>query len=110
MESRLQRIFLSACVLVMSIASTVGGAGTDPDELELEPLLVREPDRRQVEIDDLDNENFEIGGYGGLISFQDFGIRIHQHSAKSYLFPRHLLRNQTAGYDGAVVIFLCPTR
>ena len=44
-----------------------------PQELELEPLLVREPERRKVEIDALDSENFELGVFGGVMQVQDFG-------------------------------------
>ena len=75
MESRIQRILLMVLALCAALMPAAVTAATDPDELELEPLLVREPERRQVEIDDLDNENFEIGAFGGLISFQDFGTQ-----------------------------------
>ena len=70
MESRIQRIFLSL-VLTMSILPVAWAA--EPEELELEPLVVREPDRRPVEIDQLDTEDFEIGVYAGIMSIEDFG-------------------------------------
>lgn len=56
----------------MGVATTASAA-TNPDELELEPLVIREDDRREVDIDQLDSEDFEIGAYGGVISFEDFG-------------------------------------
>jgi outer membrane beta-barrel protein len=34
---------------------------------------VREPDRREVKVNDIDSENFEIGGYAGILDVQDFG-------------------------------------
>ncbi|HEY6599564.1 MAG TPA: outer membrane beta-barrel domain-containing protein [Pseudomonadales bacterium] len=44
-----------------------------PKDLELEPLVVREPERRDVDVDEIDSENFEIGAYGGILNIQDFG-------------------------------------
>ncbi len=44
-----------------------------PDELELEPLVVREPERREVDVDELDSEDFEIGAFGGVMNIEDFG-------------------------------------
>ena len=72
MESRLQHIFLAALALC-ALHAPQAVAGTNPDELELEPLVVREPDRRQVDVDALDRENFEIGGFYGLMNVEDFG-------------------------------------
>lgn len=48
-------------------------AAAKPEELNLEPLVVREPERREVKIDRIDTENFEIGIFGGLMNVQDFG-------------------------------------
>jgi len=84
MESRIQHIFLatgrmSACagvLLLGLVLSAPSAAAPKPDELELEPLVVREPERREVKIDRIDNENFEIGVHGGLMSVQDFGSDI----------------------------------
>ena len=56
--------------LVLSLPVTAAG---QPDELELEPLVVREPERREVKIDRIDRENFEFGVHGGIMSVQDFG-------------------------------------
>ncbi|MBV1905847.1 MAG: outer membrane beta-barrel domain-containing protein [Pseudomonadales bacterium] len=47
-----------------------------PQELELEPLVVREPDRRDVDVDKLDTENFQIGGFAGLLNVEDFGTNL----------------------------------
>jgi outer membrane beta-barrel protein len=51
-------------------------AATNPDELELEPLVVREPDRRQVDVDKLDTENWEFGAFGGLMNVDNFGTEL----------------------------------
>ena len=85
MESRIQHIFLGrarspftaglfACLALWALALSAPAYGaTKPDELELEPLVVREPERREVKIDRIDSENFEIGMHAGLMNVQDFG-------------------------------------
>jgi len=51
----------------------MGRAATEPGALELEPLVVREPERREIRVAELDSENFEIGGFGGVMQIEDFG-------------------------------------
>ncbi len=70
MDSRIQ-LFLIA-VLVGSMPASIAVAA-QPKDLELEPLVVREPERREIKVDDIDSENFEIGAYGGILDVQDFG-------------------------------------
>ena len=88
MESRLQYIFLNLSArrlwlpvklsqallggILLSVCALPGFAA-QPEDLELEPLLVREPERRDVDIDALDSENFEIGVFGGVMNVEDFG-------------------------------------
>ena len=74
MESSIQRIFLTFCVLLCAVPGAV--AATDPDALELEPLVVREPERRKIKVDKIDSENFEIGSYAGLINIENFGAAL----------------------------------
>jgi len=65
-------------------------AATDPDQLELEPLVVREPERREVDVDALDRENIEIGAFGGIMSVEDFGsnavagLRVAYHVTEDF--------------------------
>jgi outer membrane beta-barrel protein len=70
MDSRIQLLLIAA--LVGSMSAPVAQAA-DPKDLELEPLVVREPERRDVKVNDIDSENFEIGGYAGILDVQDFG-------------------------------------
>lgn len=69
MESRIQHFLIA----VLLFTPGLGGAATDPDELDLEPLVVREPERREIKVDKLDSENFEVGGFAGIMSVEDFG-------------------------------------
>jgi outer membrane beta-barrel protein len=48
-------------------------AATDPGQLDLEPLVVREPERREIKVEKIDSENFEVGGFAGVMSVEDFG-------------------------------------
>ncbi len=74
MESRFQRIFLTALMLAFFTTSfTTPVNAAEPEQLELEPLVVREPERREVDIDELDSEDFEIGAFGGIMNVEDFG-------------------------------------
>jgi outer membrane beta-barrel protein len=73
MESRLQHLLLSLLTACVIGAAPSANAADRSDELELEPLVVREPERREVRIDRIDTENFEIGVTGGLMNVEDFG-------------------------------------
>ena len=73
MESRIQRIFLAIMLVATMFPVAVQAAESEDGDLELEPLLVREPERREVDIDALDSEDFEIGAYGGIMHVEDFG-------------------------------------
>ena len=78
MESGIQHFLLKPFLaVVIGLAAVlipqIGAAATSPEELELEPLVVREPERREVNIDRIDSENFEIGAFGGLLNVEDFG-------------------------------------
>ena len=89
MESRIQHISLAyaarygyralavrvllGALFGATLLAGVPALAANPDELELEPLVVREPERRNVDVDKLDKENFEIGAFGGVLSVEDFG-------------------------------------
>lgn len=70
MDSRIQ-LFLVGTLAVLLQAPTTQAA--EPKDLELEPLVVREPERRDVKVDDIDTENFEIGAYAGVLDVDNFG-------------------------------------
>ncbi|MCZ6642324.1 MAG: outer membrane beta-barrel domain-containing protein [Gammaproteobacteria bacterium] len=73
MESRIQHILLTTLLVLGAPGAIAASGSTNPIELELEPLVVREPERREVDVAALDQENFEIGVMGGLMSVEDFG-------------------------------------
>jgi len=70
MDSRIQLLLIAT--VVGSMSAPLANAA-QPKDLELEPLVVREPERREVKVNDIDTENFEVGGYAGVLNVQDFG-------------------------------------
>ena len=66
MASWFQRILLS-----LSLAALAGTAVAQDDPLE--PIVGADIERRHIEEDMLDSENFEIGVFGGILSIEDFG-------------------------------------
>ena len=70
MDSRIQLLLVG--ILAASLQAPTAHAA-DPKDLELEPLVVREPERRDVKVDEIDTEDFEIGAYGGVLDVDNFG-------------------------------------
>ena len=69
----LMAFVLAALATVASGVINNSAFAADAADLELEPLVVREPERKEVKIDRLDSENFELGAFGGVLSIEDFG-------------------------------------
>ncbi len=61
-----------ALALVAALAPSLAGAA-EAGALDLEPLVVREPERRSVDVDAIDSEDWEIGVLAGVMSVEDFG-------------------------------------
>jgi len=87
MESRIQFVLLS---VLLGMTAAPAHSDTKADELELEPLVVREPARREVDVDALDTENWEIGAFGGVMNVDNFGtepvygVRMAYHITESF--------------------------
>lgn len=74
METRFQRIFLTALLLgIFSIINPVAAQTAGSKEDELEQIIAPDLKRRHIKEDDLDTENFELGAFYGLLSIEDFG-------------------------------------
>lgn len=74
LTQRLTGGLLLVCAVVLSIGlGSQNAHGAEADDLALDRLIVREPERKEVRIDRLDTENFELGGFGGVLSVEDFG-------------------------------------
>ncbi len=73
MESRL-------CLLLLALALLAGCASRGPEDIsipqsEREAAQIIEPEveRREIKTPKIDSENFEVGGFAGIISIEDFG-------------------------------------
>ena len=94
MESRIQHIFLNALVLMGILFAPVGVLHAkdvkDLKSLELEPLVVREPEVREVDVNAIDSENFELGVFAGIMHVEDFGsdmltgLRLSYHVTEDF--------------------------
>ncbi len=88
MESRIQSIFLGVLVWMLVAAAGLSvqdaHAGAKAEDLELEPLVVREPERRQVNVDRLDTENWELGGFAGMMNVENFGTELVYGARAAY--------------------------
>jgi outer membrane beta-barrel protein len=98
MESRIQRVLVTLALAGGACLSpVVCFADTKPEALELEPLVVREPERREIKVDEIDSENFEIGGFGGVMSIQDFGSDVVYGVRAAYHVTEDLFVEATYG-------------
>lgn len=100
MEGRIQRFLLA--VLTVACCCGAPAHAAQPEDLELEPLVVREPERREVDVDAIDSEDWEIGAYGGAMTVEDFGtnavagVRLAYHVTES-LFVEGVYGRTTLG-------------
>jgi outer membrane beta-barrel protein len=92
METRLKRFLLAATAGSFLLLPGTGLAQTQtPGDARVQVI---DPDieRRQLTIDDIDSENFEIGAYFGIISIEDFdseiviGARLAYHFSEALFF------------------------
>ncbi len=78
MESRFQRIFLIAALLISTlllfVAPTSAEEATDKnDDGELGKIITPDIKRRTIKEADLNSEDFELGLFYGLLTVEDFG-------------------------------------
>jgi outer membrane beta-barrel protein len=76
MDGRLQRLLLIAALTATAwTGSLAAEEGTTANDEWLEDIdLIPEVERREVKLNEIDNENFEIGAQVGLMSVEDFGV------------------------------------
>lgn len=95
MESRIQRVLVAA--LLSATLAAPAAYAVEAEDLEIEPLVVREPERREVDVDELDDENFEIGGFGGVMHVEDFGSDLLYGVRAAYHVTEDLFVEATYG-------------
>ncbi len=76
MESRVQRILLTASLFGALILTAPGFAAENKEKNndgELGKIITPDIERRHIKEADLDSEDFEMGLYYGILSVEDFG-------------------------------------
>ena len=93
MESRTQRIFLGAAALAAGLNLVPAAAQTEADSEQrsvLDRIITPDMERREINEDKIDSEDFEFGVYYGVMSVEDFGsnevtgIRLAYHISEDF--------------------------
>ena len=73
MESWLQRLFLSAALLLSLPSLAEENTKVGNDSATLDAVIKPDLERRKIDESKIDSENFEIGISSGVMSTEDFG-------------------------------------
>jgi outer membrane beta-barrel protein len=73
MAARRQRVLLSGIVALLGGSGAAAEERRDSAWLENTPLATLEQERREVRLDDIDSEDFEISLRAGVLAVEDFG-------------------------------------
>ena len=75
MEGRLRVLFLNG-VLSVVMVFFASGLAWSAEAKDQQQVIQPEVERRTIDIDKIDTEDFEIGAYAGLLSVEDFGANM----------------------------------
>lgn len=97
MENRIKRLFLTGLTSSLCVFACLSSPVFAQDDSEenssdsvLDKIITPDMERRVIEEDILDNEDFEIGFYAGVLSVEDFGsnavagLRIAYHVTEDF--------------------------
>lgn len=73
MEAWIQHFFLVALPCLVALPALAQDEETRRGPSVLDRIVTPDLERRVIEEDVLDSENFELGAYAGILSFEDFG-------------------------------------
>jgi len=73
MESRFQRIFLTLIALLLFTPAVAQEEGEPEGETVLDAVINPDLERRKIDEERIDSENFEFGIFAGVMSVEDFG-------------------------------------
>jgi outer membrane beta-barrel protein len=100
MEGRIRVLFLTGLCLL--VGSGIARAA-EPDEAGGARQVIKpELQRRQIDVDKIDTENFEIGIYAGLLNVEEFGtntvlgVRVAYHLTEGIFFEAAYAKSNTA--------------
>jgi len=96
MESRIRSIFLSCCTwpaLALGALPPTAVADDAPEQ-----VVRPEIERRDVDAADIDTENFEVGGFFGVMSVEDFGANAVYGLRGTYHVTENVFVETTYGH------------
>ncbi len=96
MESRIFVLLLIAGLIL----ATLTGCGTNrvvQQDGERPAVIEPEVGRRDISIGDIDTENFEVGGFIGMMSVEDFGVNTVIGARLAYHMTEDLFVELSAG-------------
>ncbi len=102
MEGRLRILLLSALCVPCLWSATALAADGGTDRAAEQQVIQPKIDRREVGIDEIDSEDFEISVFGGLLSTEDFGAnavigaRVAYHVSEGVFFEATYGRSTTS--------------
>jgi len=104
MESRLFRLFLTGTYttlfgLLVIISSNSQAA--DPLEKKTEQIILPELERREIKQATVDADDFEIGGFAGVLSIEDFGVNAVYGARLAYHVTEDIFAEISAGQSKA---------
>jgi outer membrane beta-barrel protein len=104
MESRVLILLLTKALVIASVSGCARfRAAEEPPVADQAPVIEPELERREIEIAEIDTEDFELGLYAGLMSIEDFGVgtvlgaRIAYHITERFFMETAL--GQTEGEE-----------
>ncbi len=101
MEGRLRILLLSTLCISCLWSATALSAEDGADQAAGRQVIQPQIDRREVGIDEIDSEDFEISVFGGLLSTEDFGAnavigaRVAYHVTEGIFFEATYGRSTT---------------
>lgn len=105
MESRIRVFLLRLALLGMAAAGAAGCASKSLDrEAEADqarPVIDPQVERRDVSRPKVDTEDFEVGGYIGFLSIEDFGSNTVYGARLAYHITEGLFAEATLGQSDA---------
>jgi outer membrane beta-barrel protein len=92
MENWIKRFLLNMTSLVVLLLSLAGIVHAQSANTNTVQVIDPDIERRNISVDDIDSENFEISAYAGILSIQDFdsemvyGARAAYHFTEDFFF------------------------
>jgi len=90
MENGIQRLFLAALLLPLSLSASVQAQEGDDINPGLERVITPDTQRREIRQAQVDTEDFEIGIFYGVMNVEDFGtngaggLRLAYHVSEDF--------------------------